>query len=240
VTDAAQSRGPESGDSPGPGDMTTADQRGIWTIVVAAGTSQRFGGDKLGAVIAPPHGTVLDRSITVAMSAGDGVVVVVGADSPSLAREHPPELRFVAGGATRSASVRAGLAAVPDTASVILVHDGARPLASPDLYRRVVDAVMGGADVVVPAVPVVDTIRSVDGGVVDRERLRAVQTPQGFRGAVLRAAHAGGAEATDDAALAEALGASVTLVDGETTNLKITRPVDLVVARSYLEDSDDA
>ncbi|MFN3216957.1 MAG: 2-C-methyl-D-erythritol 4-phosphate cytidylyltransferase [Acidimicrobiales bacterium] len=220
--------------------MTIADPHGIWTIIVAAGTAQRFGGDKLGVVIDPPHGTVLDRSITVAMSAGDGVVVVVGADSPLLTREHPPELRFVAGGATRSASVRAGLAAVPATASVILVHDGARPLASAELYRRVIDAIAGGAGVVIPVVAVVDTIRAVAGGVVDRDGLRAVQTPQGFRGDVLRAAHAEGAEATDDAALAEALGAAVTLVEGETTNLKITRPVDLVVARSYLEDSDDA
>lgn len=220
--------------------MTVADPHGVWTIVVAAGTSQRFGGDKLGAVIAPPHHTVLDRSITVAMGAGDGVVVVVGADSPSLAGEHPPELRFVAGGATRSASVRAGLDAVPTSASVILVHDGARPLASAELYRRVIGAVADGADAVVPVVPVVDTIRSVGGGVIDRESLRAVQTPQGFRGDVLRAAHAGGVEATDDATLAEALGAAVALVEGETTNLKITRPVDLVVARSYLEDSHDA
>jgi 2-C-methyl-D-erythritol 4-phosphate cytidylyltransferase len=129
---------------------------------------------------------------------------------------------------------------VPDEATVVLVHDGARPLASVELYRRVIDAVAGGADVVVPVVAVVDTIRSVDGGVVDRDQLRAVQTPQGFRAAVVRAAHAEAAEATDDAALAEALGATVTLVEGETTNLKITRPVDLVVARSYLEDSDDA
>ena len=94
--------------------------------------------------------------------------------------------------------------------------------------------------ILVPVVAVVDTIRSVDAGVVDRERLRAVQTPQGFSGAVLRAAHAQGAEATDDAALAEAIGATVTLVAGEMTNLKITRPVDLVVARAYLEDSYDA
>lgn len=220
--------------------MTSADPEVVWTIIVAAGSSQRFGRDKLEAVIVAPDGTVLDRSISVAMRAGDGVVVVVGADSPWLGRERPPGIRFVAGGATRSASVRAGLAVVPADASVILVHDGARPLASGGLYRRVLDAVIGGADVVVPAVPVVDTIRSVDGGVVDRETLRAVQTPQGFRGAVLRAAHAADAEATDDAALAEALGYAVVLVEGETTNLKITRPVDLVVARSYLEDSDDA
>ncbi len=220
--------------------MTIAEPHGVWTIVVAAGTSQRFGGDKLAAVIAPPDGTVLDRSIAGAMAAGDGVVVVVGADSPSLATEHPPELRLVAGGASRSASVREGLAAVPDEAEVVLVHDGARPLASPALYARVIGAITDGAEVAVPVVAVVDTIRSVDGGVVDRDLLRAVQTPQGFRAATLRAAHADGADATDDAALAEALGAQVVLVEGETSNLKITRPVDLVVARSYLEDSADA
>lgn len=220
--------------------MTDTEAREVWTVVVAAGAARRFGGDKLRAVIAPPSGTVLDRSIEVAMAAGDGVVVVVAEDSPLLAQNHPPELRVVSGGPTRSASVRNGLHAVPADAAVILVHDGARPLASVALFRSVVDAVVAGAEVVVPAVAVVDTIRAIDGGVVDRDRLRAVQTPQGFRAAVLRAAHADGGEATDDAALAEARGAAVTLVEGEATNLKITRPVDLVVARSYLEDSDDA
>jgi len=214
-----------------------APNTGLWTIVVAAGASQRFGGDKLAAVIDPPHGTVLDRSIAMAMTVGDGVVVVVGADSPLLVGEHPSELRFVAGGATRSASVRAGLDVVPRAASVVLVHDGARPLASRALYARVIGEVIGGADAVVPVVPVVDTIRSLDGRVVDRDRLRAVQTPQAFAAHVLRAAHASGAEATDDAALAEAIGHHVTLVDGEATNVKVTRPVDLVVVRSHLEDS---
>jgi 2-C-methyl-D-erythritol 4-phosphate cytidylyltransferase len=224
--------------------MTGRDDGAVWAVVVAAGSARRFGADKLNAIVDPPDGTVLGRSVTIAAEVCDGVVVVVAPDSPWLEPDRCGDtaagVLFVPGGATRSASVRCGLAAVPDAADVVLVHDGARPLASVELYRRVIDAVIDGADAVVPVVAVVDTIRSVDGGVVDRERLRAVQTPQGFRGAVLRAAHAGGAEATDDAALAEAIGATVTLVDGETTNLKITRPADLVVARSYLEDSDDA
>ena len=223
--------------------MTGRDVGAVWTVVVAAGSARRFGADKLVAIVDPPGGTVLGRTVAIAAEVCDGVVVVVAPDSPWLEPDRSDDtagVRYVSGGATRSASVRCGLAAVPDTADVVLVHDGARPLASVELYRRVIDAVASGSDAVVPVVAVVDTIRSVDAGVVDRERLRAVQTPQGFSGAVLRAAHAQGAEATDDAALAEAIGATVTLVAGEMTNLKITRPVDLVVARAYLEDSDDA
>jgi 2-C-methyl-D-erythritol 4-phosphate cytidylyltransferase len=136
----------------------------------------------------------------------------------------------VPGGATRSASVRCGLAAVPAAAQVVLVHDAARPLASPELFGRVVAAVRAGAGAAVPVVPVADTIRDVDGGVIDRERLRAVQTPQGFDAAALRAAHAGSPEGTDDAGLVEATGGRVVLVEGEPTNLKITGPHDLAVA----------
>ncbi len=143
---------------------------------------------------------------------------------------------MVAGGATRSASVRAGLAVVPDVANVVLVHDGARPLASRDLFARVVAAVEAGADAVVPGVPVNDSLRRVDGA-VDREGMMAVQTPQGFPAATLRAAHAGGADASDDATLVEAYGGSVVVVDGEADNLKVTRPVDLLVARQVLEAS---
>lgn len=214
--------------------MTSATVGEVWTIVVAAGSAQRFGADKLAAIVEPPAGTVLDRSIAGAVSAADGVVVVVADGSPALARDEASGVRYVAGGATRAGSVRAGLAAVPAGASVILVHDGARPLASPALYRRVIDAVQAGADAVVPALPVVDTIRRRGGGVVDRDELVAVQTPQGFRAESLRTAHATGSEATDDASLVEALGSSVVLVEGETENLKITRPADLLVARALL------
>ena len=89
---------------------------------------------------------------------------------------------------------------------MVLVHDAARPLASADLFARVVDAVRHGADAVVPVVAVADTLRRRAGGVVDRDELVAVQTPQGFRAAALRDAHATGAEATDDASLVEAAG----------------------------------
>ncbi|MDQ2677789.1 MAG: 2-C-methyl-D-erythritol 4-phosphate cytidylyltransferase, partial [Actinomycetota bacterium] len=123
---------------------------------------------------------------------------------------------------------------VPDGASVVLVHDAARPLASVALFERVIAAVHDGADVAIPVVAVTDTIRHVDGGVVDRDDLRAVQTPQGFAAPTLRAVHVHEPDATDDAGLVEAAGGTVALVDGESTNLKLTDPLDLVVAEALL------
>lgn len=133
----------------------------------------------------------------------------------------------VAGGATRSASVRAGLAVVPPGADLVLVHDAARPLATADLWRRVLDGLAAGADGVVPAVAVVDTLREIGGATVDRSRYVAVQTPQGFRADVLRRAHVGQPEGTDDASLVEAIGGRVVVVDGEPENRKVTTPADL-------------
>ena len=124
---------------------------------------------------------------------------------------------------------------MPDDAGVVLVHDGARPLATPGLFRRVADAVLAGADAVVPGVPVTDSLRTAGGGVVARDGVIAVQTPQGFSADSLRAAHAGGGEASDDATLVEAAGGTVVVVEGEPANLKITRPADLDLARLELE-----
>ncbi len=208
----------------------------VWTIVVAAGSGQRFGGEKLQAIITPPSGTVLDRSILVATDASDGVVVVCPPDRVGSVLL-PPAVREVAGGATRSDSVRRGLAAVPDDATIVLVHDAARPLADHGVYERVISAVAAGAQGAVPVVGLVDTIRSLDGGVVDRDLLRAVQTPQGFDAASLRRAHAQGGQATDDAGLVEAMGGTIVLVEGDSRNVKITRPVDLVVVRALIDES---
>ena len=136
----------------------------------------------------------------------------------------------VAGGKTRSASVRAGLAVVPAGVDAVLVHDAARPVPVLDVWRRVLDALAMGADAVVPAVPVTDTLREVGGGTVDRSRFVAVQTPQGFAADALRRAHAEEPEGTDDASLVEAMGGKVLLVDGDPANIKITTPHDLAVA----------
>jgi 2-C-methyl-D-erythritol 4-phosphate cytidylyltransferase len=211
-------------------DPTSADP-GIWVIVVAAGSGSRFGGAKQYAALAGRR--VLDWSVAAARTVADGVVLVIpsdGVDDPE-----PAVDVVVAGGATRSASVRAGLAAVPDDAEVVLVHDAARPLATHDLFRAVVDAVLAGADAVVPVTPVVDTITDAAGIPVDRDALRAVQTPQGFSARALRTVHAGHPESTDDATLVVAAGGRLRQIHGERWNLKITEPDDLLVAGSLLE-----
>jgi 2-C-methyl-D-erythritol 4-phosphate cytidylyltransferase len=203
----------------------------VWVIVVAAGRGARFGRPKQYEALAGRR--VLDWSLAAARSVAAGVVLVVAPDR--VADPEPQADVVVRGGDTRSASVRAGLVAVPDDAAVVLVHDAARPLASPELFARVVEAVRGGADAVVPVVAVADALRRRSGGVVDRDELVAVQTPQGFRAAALRAAHAGAPEATDDAALVEERGGSVVLVDGEPGNRKITDPSDLGAAEGMLQ-----
>lgn len=149
----------------------------------------------------------------------------------------------VAGGRTRSGSVRAGLGVVPADAAVIVVHDAARPLADAGLFARVIAAVDAGADAAVPGVAVVDTLAMADGGVppVRRDELVAVQTPQAFAAPVLRRVHAAGdVEATDDATLVARSGGTVVIVPGERSNLKITEPDDLVVAGALLRASDDS
>jgi 2-C-methyl-D-erythritol 4-phosphate cytidylyltransferase len=146
----------------------------------------------------------------------------------------------VAGGGIRQESVALALAAVPDRFEIILVHDAARALAPGTLVESVAAAVRAGRDAVIPVLPVVDTIKEVAAGgtvvgTVDRSVLRAVQTPQGFRRAVLAAAHASAAdEHTDDAGMVEKLGVRVHTVPGDELAFKITRPVDLVVAEALL------
>ena len=202
----------------------------VWSIVVAAGSGRRFGGAKQYEPLAGRR--VIDWSLAAARADADGVVLVV---APAHAGDAEAAADVVVAGAgTRSGSVRAGLAAVPADAEVVVVHDAARPLAGPELFRDVVAAVRAGADAAVPGVPVVDTLRARTGGTVDRDGLVAVQTPQAFRAAPLRAAHAGKGEATDDASLVEAGGGKVVVVNGSPSNLKITRPDDLVVAEALL------
>lgn len=207
----------------------------IWTIIVGAGSGTRFGGPKQYRMLGDRR--VLDHSIATARAVSDGLVLVV---SPDRAGDPEPSVdAVVAGGSSRSASVRAGMAEVPPDAEVVLVHDAARPLADIPLYRRVLDALDGGAVAVVPGMEVVDTMRRRSGGVVDRSELVAVQTPQGFRASVLRDAHAHGDDATDDAGLVERSGQQVVVVEGARSNLKITDPADLAIAATLLDERGD-
>ena len=199
----------------------------IWTIVVAAGAGSRFGGPKQFETLGDRR--VMDWAVESARESSDGVIVVLPAEV--VAREGG-----IAGGGTRSESVRRGLAAVPKNATIICVHDAARPFANEDDFRRVIEAVAAAADGAVPAITVADTIKVVDDtGQVTRTpprgSLRAVQTPQAFRAEMLRRAHAALGEGTDDASLVEAEGGKVVVVDGEVLNRKITTRDDLEWAR---------
>lgn len=199
----------------------------VWAIVVAAGSGSRFGGPKQFEELEGRR--VVDWALVASRSVADGVVLVVPADH--IDDEAPAADAVVTGGATRSDSVRAGLAAVPADADVVVVHDAARPFAAPALFEAVVAAVRAGADGAVPAVAVADTIKRVAGvevvATLDRAELVTVQTPQAFTAASLRRAHADGAEATDDAALVEASGGRVVVVAGDPANAKITLRADL-------------
>jgi 2-C-methyl-D-erythritol 4-phosphate cytidylyltransferase len=205
-----------------------------WAIVVGAGGGTRFGAPKQFARLA--GATVLDRAVGVAREACDGVVVVLPVDTTWTA---PEGVSVAIGGATRSASVRAGLEQVPDDVDVVVVHDAARPLASRRLFALVMRAVDEGADAAVPAIAIADTVKRVEGEHVvetlPREGLVIVQTPQAFRADALRKAHAGGAHDTDDAALIEAAGGVVVVVDGERRNLKLTLADDLELAQALLD-----
>jgi 2-C-methyl-D-erythritol 4-phosphate cytidylyltransferase len=222
----------------------------VWSIVVAGGSGRRFGRLKQFSELAGRP--VLEWAVQACRPCSAGVVLVVPAtDAASGAAEAPDPHgadAVVSGGATRADSVRCGLAAVPSEAAIIVVHDAARPLASPVLFDAVIAAVTeGGADGAVPGVPLRDTIKVVDESgrvtdTLDRDRLVAVQTPQAFNAAALRRAHAEAAPdaatpaaampaaATDDAMLVEALGGTVLVVPGEPGNLKITDPDDLMAA----------
>jgi 2-C-methyl-D-erythritol 4-phosphate cytidylyltransferase len=205
-------------------------------IVVAAGSGARFGAAKQFATVGDTR--LVDLAVAVTGDACDEVVVVLPVD---VTWDGAPVTAAVAGGDRRSESVRAGLVAISPDAEIVVVHDAARPLASPALFAAVVDAVRAGADGAVPGVAVSDTIKRVDGGrvieTVDRAPLVAVQTPQAFRADVLRRAHASGADATDDAALVESVGGTVVVVAGEPANLKVTTGRDLVIAAALLAES---
>jgi len=129
---------------------------------------------------------------------------------------------------------------VPEDCDIVVVHDGALPLASSELFEAVIEEVLAGADAAIPGLAVTDTIKQIDDegcviGTLDRDDLVAVQTPQAFRAKVLRRAHQDEPDATDDAALVESVGGIVVVVPGEQTNLKITTRHDLSVAHLHVQ-----
>ena len=213
--------------------MTTA------AIVAAAGQGERLGVGTPKALVRLAGTPLLEHAVAAMNTAGvDHVVVTAPAALVGEFAEIVPGTHVVTGGATRQESVRLALTALPDEVDVVLVHDAARALVPVDVVQRVLAAVRAGADAVVPVLPLADTVKEVDAGgvvvrTVDRSSLRAVQTPQGFRRQVLERAHASGLTgATDDAALAEAIGVTVTTVEGSPEAMKVTTVFDLTVAES--------
>lgn len=216
-----------------------------WAVVVAAGEGTRFGRSKafVGLAGIPMIGHSLIAFAKV--SAIEGVVLVVAAsqleEGRALAAATVPAItvEVVAGGASRQASVRAGLAAVPGGAAHVVVHDAARPLVTTALVEATLGA-LAAASGAVTAVPAHDTLkRERDGVVVEtvpRDDLWRAQTPQAFRADVLRRAHehASDDDATDDAALLERIGERVVIVPGDERNLKVTAPEDLRIAEALL------
>jgi 2-C-methyl-D-erythritol 4-phosphate cytidylyltransferase len=218
----------------------------VWAVLVAAGRGERLGDDRPKAfarfgdlpLLAEPLRR-LDESAWV-----DHVVVVAPPEWEEPAILLAEEIgaskvaACVTGGETRTDSVRAGVADVPEDAAVILVHDAARPLVEDAVIERLIGALGEGFDGAVPALRVQDTVKRVEDGVVretlSRDELVTVQTPQAFVAPVFRAALASGASATDCASLVEAAGGRVAAVEGDERLLKITTQADLDRVRAWL------
>jgi 2-C-methyl-D-erythritol 4-phosphate cytidylyltransferase len=211
----------------------------VAAVLVAAGSGERLGAQVPKAFVEIGGRTLLAHALerfTVHPAVRD-VVVALPAGTPAAV---VAPAAGIPGGATRQDSVAAGLAALAPDVELVLVHDVARPFVPAAVIDAVLGALRDGADAAVPVVPIHDTVRRVDATgalveTVDRTTLVAVQTPQGFRRAVLAAAHArGAAGATDDAVLVEAMGGTVVAVPGDAAAFKITTPADLARARAHL------
>ena len=218
-------------------------------VIVAAGSASRMGG--IDKVMAELGGEPMIRRTVRAFQNSDAItsIVIVTREDlirpiSALCRDMDKVVAVVAGGSSRQESVHLGLNALPKGTKLAAVHDGARPLISWEVIDRTVRAAntYGAA---APAIPVKDTIKVVQGGLVketpDRATLQAVQTPQVFdfdllRGA-LKKAETDGAQVTDDCSAVERLGMKIKIVEGDERNLKVTTPLDLKIAELLLEET---
>ena len=217
-------------------------------LIVAAGRGERLGSGRPKALVTLGGRSMLQWSVEALRSVAGIERIVIALPADALA-EAPSGTVAVAGGAVRSASVREALRACPDGDPVV-VHDAARPLAPARLFERALSQLeRSGADAVIAAAPVSDTIKEVDGTdgrtvtrTLERARLWAVQTPQVFRREALERALIGASDsvlaaATDDAWLVEQAGGVVEVVESSPANLKITTPTDLTLAELMLAEA---
>lgn len=218
-------------------------------IIVAAGSGTRLGAGIPKAFVGVDDRTVLSHALerVAAIVPAVQIVIVVPegregqalSEAAVLGQDVRERTSIVLGGDSRQESVAAGLAKLWGDIEVVLVHDAARALTPPEVFERVIDAVDRTGWGIVPVLPVVDTLKRVDGetviGLVDRAELAAAQTPQGFRRDIIEMAYANAAgEFTDDAALVQDAGHQVATVAGDAVAFKITTPDDLRRARTYL------
>ncbi|HUH20368.1 MAG TPA: 2-C-methyl-D-erythritol 4-phosphate cytidylyltransferase [Gaiellaceae bacterium] len=221
----------------------------VWAVLAAAGRGERLGSDRPKAFARLGGRPLLAESLERLENSDwiDRIVIAAPPDweEPSiLVAEEIVATKVhsvVTGGASRSESVRLALEAVPEDAAVVLVHDAARPLLPDEVTERVLAPLSEGWDAVVPAVPLADTVKRVEGErvlkTVPREDLVAVQTPQAFLAAVLRRAVAGDvASATDCSSLVEAQGGRVKWVEGDPRLLKVTDAEDLALVESWVAE----
>ncbi len=219
----------------------------VWAILVAAGRGERLGLDQPKAFARLRDDPLLAEALRRLDACAwiDAIVLVAppGWEEPAilLAEEigAGKVSACVAGGETRTDSVRRGLAEVAEEALVVLVHDAARPLLTDDVVERVLEPLREGWDGAVPGLPVADTLKRADakGGVfesVSRDGLWAVQTPQAFAAEALRRAYARAGDATDCSGLVEAAGGRVRIVEGDPRLLKVTTESDLATVSAWL------
>jgi 2-C-methyl-D-erythritol 4-phosphate cytidylyltransferase len=224
----------------------------VWAVLAAAGRGERLDANRPKAFAQLRGRPLLAESLErlEASAWTDAIVVVAppGWEEPVilLAEELGcgKVVASVAGGDSRSASIRIGVGEVADDAAAILVHDAARPLVSDAVVERLLEALGEGWDGAVPGLPPADTVKRMrEGAVVEtlpRAELAAVQTPQAFVASVLRAAVAVGGEATDCSALVEARGGRVKVVEGDPRLLKVTTADDLALVESWLGGAEPA
>ena len=209
-------------------------------LIPAAGSGERFGAPIPKALVQLNGRTLIEHAILNLGPIASQIIVAAPAGYEEKFREILGDaVTVVTGGSTRTKSVKIALESIDSEIEYVLVHDAARPLASGELGKRVIAALAAGDVAVIPALNVADTIKEVDAAnyvvsTPNRERLRAVQTPQGFARETLVKAHMQNIEATDDGALVEAMRGKVKLIEGEIRALKITNPEDLASALKYL------
>jgi 2-C-methyl-D-erythritol 4-phosphate cytidylyltransferase len=222
----------------------------VWAVLAAAGSGERLGGDRPKAFVRLGDRPLLAESLE-RLDASDWIDAIVVVAPPGW--EEPVILlaeelgcgkvsASVAGGATRADSVRAGIGEVPDDATVVLVHDAARPLLTEDVIERLLTALNEGWDGAIPGLPVTDTVKRVDGEqvveTVERSSLRTVQTPQAFVADTLRGALHSGSEPqggwTDCSAAVEANGGRVKVIPGDPRLVKVTTRADIEHVASLL------